>query len=99
MRQQILILAATLALLTPAANAQNVPVVPEQFPQSPLVLADPTIEVVRAGLPPRASKTPFAVKHPRLHRIGRKIRRTCTVLQPVASFAGSCAQIVTMFRR
>jgi len=43
-------------------------------------------------------KPTFAMKHPKLHAIGRKIRRTCQVLLPVVEFCGSAAQIVTAIR-
>ena len=42
-------------------------------------------------------KVPFALRHPKLHRIGRKIRRTCQVLNPVVQFAGSAACVVKCF--
>lgn len=42
-------------------------------------------------------KPPFAVRHPKLHKAGRRVRQTCQRLQPVVSFVGSCAQIATMF--
>lgn len=40
----------------------------------------------------------FAMKHPKLHKIGRKIRRTCSVLLPIVEFAGACGQVVTAVR-
>lgn len=42
------------------------------------------------------AKPSFAMKHPKMHKAGRKIRRTCQRLTPVVAFGGSCAQIVMM---
>lgn len=42
-------------------------------------------------------KQPFSVKHPRLHKYGRKLRRVCQLLQPVLSATASSAQIATPF--
>ncbi len=47
---------------------------------------------------PKAKKESFAVRHPKLHKAGRKIRRTCTVLLPVVEFAGACAQVASYVR-
>ncbi|MBS2008233.1 MAG: hypothetical protein JST01_14390 [Cyanobacteria bacterium SZAS TMP-1] len=49
------------------------------------------------GLKP-VKKQSFAMKHPKLHKAGRKFRRTCQILQPIVSFGGSCAQIVTSIK-
>jgi hypothetical protein len=39
------------------------------------------------------TKPSFATKHPRLHKIGRKIRRTCQIIQPVLNVANLGVQI------
>lgn len=43
--------------------------------------------------PPKSSKKPFAMRHPKLHKLGRKTRKLCQIGKPVVDFAGSCAQI------
>lgn len=43
-------------------------------------------------------KLTFSQRHPKLHKTGRRIRRSCQILLPVAQFAGSVAQIVTTVR-
>jgi hypothetical protein len=45
------------------------------------------------------AKPSFAMRHPKLHKTGVKIRRTCQRLQPIAAFGGSCAQIVMLVTR
>jgi hypothetical protein len=40
----------------------------------------------------------FAERHPKLHKWGRKIRKTCQILTPLVSFCGSVAQIVVALK-
>lgn len=47
---------------------------------------------------PVTIKERFSSKHPKLHWCGRKIRRTCQILNPIVQFVGSAAQIVTAVR-
>ena len=44
-------------------------------------------------------KRSFAQKHPRLHKVGRRMRKLCVTLSPIVSVAGSAAQVVSMLRR
>lgn len=42
-------------------------------------------------------KIPFSIRHPKLHNVGRRIRRTCATLAPIVNFVGSVAQCATPF--
>jgi hypothetical protein len=44
-------------------------------------------------------KQPFAVRHPKLHKAGRKIRKTAQIFQPIVSFVGSVAQVAVAVRK
>jgi hypothetical protein len=43
-------------------------------------------------------KHSFAERHPKLHKVGRKVRRTCQVMLPVLQAAGAAAQVVYAIR-
>lgn len=64
----------------------------DSTPVQPFVTPYGNAEVVMAY-----HKLSFAEKHPKLHKAGRKIRRTCQVLLPVVQFAGSAAQVARLF--
>lgn len=49
------------------------------------------------GVGSTARKQNFSQRHPRLHKAGRFIRRTCQILNPIVSFAGSAAQVTGLF--
>lgn len=52
--------------------------------------------------PIKKTKTPFAVKHPKLHTLGRKVRKkvqaTASTLAPYFEIVGGLAQILTYFK-
>jgi hypothetical protein len=43
-------------------------------------------------------KHSFAERHPKIHKVGRKVRRTCQVMLPVLQAAGAAAQVVYAIR-
>lgn len=45
-------------------------------------------------VPAPVKKPSWTARHPRLHRVGRKIRRTCQVLLPVVEFGGATCQVL-----
>lgn len=58
----------------------------------------PVTKLAPVTNPAYPKKIPFSVKHPKWHKTGRYTRKICQVMQPIASFAGSCAQIVYSLR-
>src|SRR6185437_806433 len=72
----------------------------EESPDFILASAETVTPVTAAGAaaaaPAKPAKQTFAERHPKMHKVGRKVRGTCQVFQPVVAFGGSCAQIVMM---
>ncbi len=89
MQKQTLIVVAMVASCTAAFGQNNIDSTPVT---KPVMLEDGRI--VQMVVP---AKQPFTVRHPKLHKVGRKIRKTCQVLLPVVQFAGSTAQVARMF--
>lgn len=48
---------------------------------------------------PLATKTPFAIKHPKLHAVGTKLRKTAIRMEPFVRVTAEVAQIGSYFRR
>jgi len=82
MKGTFILLCALLALGAPAF-AQSSDALPP--------VREPAPEVVTK------KKEIFSVRHPKLHKIGRKVRKTAQICQPVIQCLGSVGQIVTPF--
>lgn len=91
MNKLILSMLLALSLSLPAVAQNNIDSRPA-VKTAPVLMEDGSIKQMVI-----AEKQPFALRHPKLHKTGRKIRRTCQILQPIVSFGGSCAQIVRLF--
>lgn len=64
---------------------------------APALAMDGDTILINAGWAPPRPKQSFAMRHPKLHWCGRKLRRTCQVLNPIVQFAGATAQCITPF--
>lgn len=48
------------------------------------------------AVPIKKKKEVFAVRHPKLHKCGRAVRKFCVKTKPIVDFGGSVAQILMM---
>lgn len=101
MKGNVIVLLALLCLGAPAFGQ-----VAEDRAQTqpPIPVTDKTLrefyapeDILLAAAPVAVKKPSFAMKHPKLHKAGRRLRRTCQICQPVVSFLGSVGQCVTPF--
>ena len=89
----IFMLAAPVAL---ADDNSQVPVTIVDKRGQPFAEVAPSTAAPVAVPETKKKKEIFAVRHPRLHKAKRAIKKVCIAAKPVVELGGSCAQIIMM---